>query len=317
MCLINKCNTYIKQLLKQDVLVRKLTTKEMGKIPLTVNSNYDFYHSVLFGQEVLMLIVKDTDAMTPLQMEKHKEWVAKALGGVVVMVMESLPSYNAHRLMQRRVNFIVPGKQMFIPELLLDVRREAAQQRVVKVIPPMAQVMLLWQLERGGLEGLTTREVADCIGVTQPTMYRSMNWLSEHELLQLRSEKEKKVHFTTTGAELWEMVLKVCVSPIERVLFTDDEVEGIKAGEEALSELSMLNGEGVKTRAMTREQMKTAGLSVDARYGEHRIEVWRYDPKILAEGDVVDALSLYLAMKDSQDDRVQIELDQLIGGMPW
>ena len=42
------------------------------------------------------------------------------------------------------------------------------------------------------------------------------------------------------------------------------------------------------------------------------IEGWRYDPTTLATGDCVDRLSLYLALRDTADERVRKELRTLL-----
>ena len=47
------------------------------------------------------------------------------------------------------------------------------------------------------------------------------------------------------------------------------------------------------------------------------IEVWKYDPALLSETGVVDKLSLYLLLKDYEDERVQIELDNMIKDIAW
>ena len=47
------------------------------------------------------------------------------------------------------------------------------------------------------------------------------------------------------------------------------------------------------------------------------IEVWRYNPMLLAKSNVVDPLSLYLSLKTNEDERVRIELKNLINNVKW
>ena len=51
--------------------------------------------------------------------------------------------------------------------------------------------------------------------------------------------------------------------------------------------------------------------------GSFALEIWNYAPILLAKGDAVDRLSLYLSMKDHADERIQIALENLIEDMPW
>ncbi len=42
------------------------------------------------------------------------------------------------------------------------------------------------------------------------------------------------------------------------------------------------------------------------------VELWRYDPRKLADGACVDMLSLALALNDSRDERVQEDLEEML-----
>ena len=47
------------------------------------------------------------------------------------------------------------------------------------------------------------------------------------------------------------------------------------------------------------------------------IEEWKYDPGLLAKDGIVDPLSLYLSLKDIQDERIEIALEQIIEKYIW
>lgn len=317
MKLVENYKADIARFLKQETTLVKPDSKELRTIPLVISSNYDFYFTELFGHKIVLLFVKYCDELTPMQIEKHTQIISTTLNVVAVVVFESLASYNVARLADRQVNFVVPGKQIFIPEIMISIRKEPTVQREVKVIPPTAQVLILWQLERGGLEGKTTLEIAKLLGATQATMYRAISWLTKKELVQMRGEKEKVLHFCSQGYELWMKAKEVCASPVERVVYTDSTIDGVKSGTEALAELTMLNHDGKRVIALTKAEVKSSGILVDARYGDTCIEIWRYSPQTLAKNGCVDPLSLYLAMASHEDDRIQIELEHLIENMIW
>jgi hypothetical protein len=46
--------------------------------------------------------------------------------------------------------------------------------------------------------------------------------------------------------------------------------------------------------------------------GKCRVELWKYNPALLAKGGMVDALSLSLCYKDSDDERVVGEIKSLV-----
>jgi hypothetical protein len=47
------------------------------------------------------------------------------------------------------------------------------------------------------------------------------------------------------------------------------------------------------------------------------IEVWGYDPELFAVGGIVDPWSLYLSLKDHQNERVEAALEEMIRGIQW
>jgi hypothetical protein len=56
---------------------------------------------------------------------------------------------------------------------------------------------------------------------------------------------------------------------------------------------------------------------INKEYGTNVVEVWRYDPRLLSKTETVDKLSLYLSLKDNEDERVQIELENLMNEIQW
>jgi len=47
------------------------------------------------------------------------------------------------------------------------------------------------------------------------------------------------------------------------------------------------------------------------------VEVWSYDPLILAGDDFVDRLSLYLSLRETSDERIEAALNELLETLPW
>ena len=50
---------------------------------------------------------------------------------------------------------------------------------------------------------------------------------------------------------------------------------------------------------------------------DYTIEVWRYDPGLLAFNGFIDPLSLYIVFKDSEDERIQKALEQILKTYLW
>ena len=51
--------------------------------------------------------------------------------------------------------------------------------------------------------------------------------------------------------------------------------------------------------------------------GAVEVEVWNQDPGILGSNGSVDPLSLYLSLRKTDDERIQIALDELMRKIQW
>lgn len=63
-------------------------------------------------------------------------------------------------------------------------------------------------------------------------------------------------------------------------------------------------------------------MNANEQNGPYCLEVWKYDPLPLVERlandqQVVDPLSLYLSLKDMQDERIQLALEQITNKYIW
>ena len=95
------------------------------------------------------------------------------------------------------------------------------------------------------------------------------------------------------------------------------------AGISALSLRTMIAADRLPSYALTLAGFQEAvekGACTGCRDAESataRIEVWSYEPRLLGDEQMVDPLSLYLSLRDSPDERIQQQLEQLIEGVKW
>ena len=75
-----------------------------------------------------------------------------ALGSNVAFVFLALPTFDRKRLIQRRIPFLVPGRQTYLPVALIDLREKAkGGQRLLdepkERLSAPAQVLVLYHLQ--------------------------------------------------------------------------------------------------------------------------------------------------------------------------
>lgn len=310
---------YIRSVLDEKVTLSPLEKHLSDAIPIAITQNFKLYKGELLGHAVIFALTNDGNDMSPALLKRTFNLIENKCGCPVILVTDNIASYNIGRLTAQRSNFIVPKKQMFIPSLLVDLKKTKASGTDIKeTIPPIAQCLVLYHLEVKSIDRYEAKDLMEIFPVSYATINRALRWLSEKGLVSLEGKKTKEIRLVYHGKELWEMAMPLLVSPVEKTVYCDSIPEtGLMCGINALSEYTMINREYQDMFAVGKVDMHQSNISTDREYGAHRIEVWKYAPKMLSHTGTVDKLSLYLSLKDNEDERVQIELDNLINEIKW
>ena len=268
---------------------------------------------------VTIAIPTEQDSISPMQLAKHQTKMMEAFHHPVIFALETVASYKIARLTRAKVNFIVPGKIIFIPSMLTILREmQNTAKEMPEKMPPVAQMLVLYHLETREIDGLTASQIAELTGLAYPTINVALRWLVNNEIITLVGSKLKHVQITMSRAELWNKSLPLMSSPIERILFTDTKPEGsLMSGETAMGHYTMLAEPATPIVAVDKTTAKENAALMNREYGGIKVEVWKYSPALLSEDEWADRLSLYLSMKDSEDERIQMECDTLIEEMKW
>ena len=316
---ISNLSTYITEITNTKSEIRPLTIREKNKIPLTVTGVYDLLGGEIMGIGVTFALEKDSNQQTPAQIGKQMNVIQRVTRQYAVYVAKYMLPYNVKRLTSHHVNFIIPGKQMFIPSLLIDIKKPVTSGvDLTNNISPFTQVFLLCHLEKERMDGLTAKDISRKFAVSYATANRTVRWLTEKGLSETNGSRENRITFTLHGKELWKKSLPYLVTPILKTIKTNTKFDnGLVSGVMALSEFTMLNPSQNRCYAIGRDTFNSIDKQKLDQYGDDIVEVWKYDPNLLGENGVVDKLSLYLSLKDNQDERIQIELEHLIDNVTW
>ena len=318
--IINRTAEYIKLLTGIAPVIEALDKKQL-RLPLVVTAGFSFYVTRLFGERMVLIIMQEGEESTPARMQIQADHIRNALDvHVVAFVMDKAASYNVQRMIQRRINFIIPGKQLYLPDLLMDLGRDSNKSDYEvesNEIPASAQLLLLYHLQKERLDGKHGEDLAKILSVSPASITRALKWLCVRGLAKYEGGKYKVLIFLYERKELWDKVYPFLSSPVLRVVYTDEPIPGIICGQNALAEYGMLVEANHMITAIGKSQYRTVKSKTDPRYGENRIEVWKYAPEIMSEGGFVDKLSLYLSMRDDVDERTQKELRILLEEIKW
>jgi hypothetical protein len=142
----------------------------------------------------------------------------------------------------------------------------------------------------------------------------------------VRDGRARPLEFALRGRELWDQVLRFLSPPDLMQHWVQWERPGrpaLLAGMSALSRLSTIQDAPKSTYAISRRGYQSVleqGILHECPGRDEAnvlVEVWRYDPQRLANGEMVDPLSLYLSLRDSPDERVQQQLQRILEGIEW
>jgi hypothetical protein len=314
--LIDKASLYINEYVSVDASFVPMKKSLLDELPMSVSEDFELYEGSILDHHVVLACIDDAGFMAPLQLYKKISLLEQKLNALVILVAEKVVSYKVTRLTKYRINFIIPYKQMFLPSLLMSFRKETANE-LPEHITPITQMLILYHLEVEAIHGMDTHSLAERLRVSYSSMNRAVRWLYERGLITLTNEKVKLIDVSETKKDLWEKVLPLLENPIEEIVFTDSKLNALQAGINALSEYTMINREQHECYALTRAELNSLQVPTDKRFGNNVVQIWRYSPSLLSGTNTVDKLSLYLSLKDSDDERIQIELDNLIKEIPW
>jgi hypothetical protein len=319
---MNHLKKYLKDILDIDILVSPMEKQVYQKLPMYITAAYNAYETSIYGQQICLLFAKDMEnSPPPDQLAKQMAFITKQTGLPVAFVFNKMVSYNLKRLVQKRVNFIIPGKQLFIPALMMNLRKMPEKLPIkTELLTPVAQFLLLYHLQRELLNGFTVQQLAGKFAQTYLTINRAVRNLKELGLCNPVGGKEKQLQFTERGKNLWTKAQDFLQIPAERIVFTNEiiDLKQVYASNiNALAHYTMLNDETKRHYAIDKKDVQTVNVEINKYVGDNSIEVWRYNPKPLSNNKFVDKLSLYLLLKDDANERIQGELEQMINGIQW
>jgi hypothetical protein len=299
-----------------------------GNLPPVLRERYKFAQAELLGLRALLIIDSNPEEQPPATVRKHMDMLQARQQADPIYVRAQVTAYNRKRLIEQKVPFIVPGNQMYLPMLAIDLREHFRRIREeAPTFSPSTQVVVLHALLRDAGEVLIPAEMAPRLGYSAMTMTRAFDQLEAANLAEVTVRgRERCLRFVGGRKEIWEKALPFLRSPVSKRLFIRraSGLEGaMRAGLTALARFSMLAPPEYTTYALSREDWKA--LRQRHKINEvpvqdpdaSEVEVWWYPPALFAEDGIVDPLSLYLSMKEDHDERTETVLEEMMEKFKW
>lgn len=297
-----------------------------SRIPIFLKNIYKVYKMKILGIQCTLLEIRG-EAPGVDAIKKHINTVREITGDPIVLYFKEISRYRRKSLIQNRISFIIEDGQMFLPFLGLALENvDDGVQETIKSFTPSGQVAFLYFLYNKEAT-VNATEFSELFDWTPMTSSRALNELYKANLLTYKiggKTGRSKYYSRISDPDYFENGKELLNSPIKRLLYVRKEPEGsLKAGLEALSELSMVNPPGYKVRALHGAGLNMKELeiveNIDIIKDENLLElqIWDYDPKLFANKGIVDKASLFSSLKNENDERIEQALEEALREEAW
>ena len=143
MPLLDRTLQYLRETLGLPVAKLDGHLEIANRLPVMLSNVYELQLLSIYGHPVLLVLDVGGDR-SPKRIERDVTTYRQHVRDVIY-VTASITSYDRKRLIERRLAFIVPDNQVFMPELGLVLREYARRDHrgPVEKMSPSAQAMLL------------------------------------------------------------------------------------------------------------------------------------------------------------------------------
>lgn len=301
---------------------------ETKGLPFFLQDTYEFFAVQILETKCVVMACRHNEEPTPATIRKHLEVVKGKWEGEVIFLAPTVRSYNRKRLIEQKTPFVVPGNQMYLPDLRIDLREHFRKTRARDVLfSPSTQILVLRALIKGTESEGTPAQLAKQLGYASMTLTRALNELESAGVGEIaKVGRERILRFQMNKKELWEKAHPFLRSPAQKSIWIRgrrNDWPVAEAGLSALSRYSMLaapeqpifaiGAADWKRVRKDRECVELPAAESDACL----LEIWSYPPLLLAENGTVDRFSLFLSLRDRTDERIESALQEMMGAVQW
>lgn len=322
--------TSLKRYLKETLDIDARPKQWLGTVnlPIFLRNMYAFFEVRILETPCMVMATKDKTEQTPATIQKHMLQVRKKWQDEVIYVQQKMTAYNRKRLIQHKIPFVIPLNQMYLPFLGIDLREHFKNIRETEAsFSPSTQVVVLYYLSQNGQLRLTPKKLANELGYSIMMMTRALDELNGAGLGTIAMEgRERVLRFNRDKKQVWETALERLRSPVKKRFWVkafSNKPFGLRAGLSALAHYSNLAEPANPVLALEGKQWKKVHNTDDvmildiAESNASELEVWSYSPKLFGEKGVVDRFSLFLSMREDNDERVQSSLKGMMEQVEW
>lgn len=327
-----RLESYLARTLHCDV--RLESWNGTGRLPAFLARRYGYYTGTFKALKCLFAVDPSVDGATPAELGKHLASIAREFKGPVVYAPAHLDATRRSRLVAAGIPFVVPGNQLYLPQLAVDLREHfrARPMRSADQLSPIAQALLFYGIMfRSELKvdrsNRNPSRLAAGLGYSAMSLGRAFDELAAAGLATVEKRgRSKTISFDPDGRSVIDRARTLLRNPVRSRRYVDSlvKVPPMKiAGEAALADLTGLSPPQLPTYAIHADDwtdVSSAGGIVnvdDPQEASSVLELWYYNPEVLSEDATVDPLSLYAQFWDDPNERLAEAAGEALEHVSW
>lgn len=297
-----------------------------GNLPMYLIDHYQMFQLRLATNTYILVRPKELIKINTMILKKQITQIQRYTNLSPVLIIDNLRLSQRNALIQSGIAFIVPEKQLYIPQFAMNLTEtETAIEEYGEQFAVATQVVFSYLL-LNQIKETNAHQLSETLHYSVAAINRALKELCYRKLLHTVGNGTRKQYTIPNGKEFWEQGKEYLFDPVKsrRYVTMDFGHQGfLMSNDLALSRLSFLNGGYINYYASTAQDFKKIDKAYYLNeydifdYNYAVIEIFRYDPKLLAHGNYIDVISLYAQFKDSVDERVQIEIESLVNEVLW
>lgn len=297
-------------------------------LPIYMSARRTFYE-MKDGEAIFLLVkVSDSEKFGVISYEKQRDKYEDKTNMPVAFWFEDVTRSQRDSLVRHHVSFVSNDNQLYLPFLGMALHNAFKKKANIKSekMMPATQCLFLFLAYKCKDKKVMKKQAAEYLGVTQTTITRASAQLKEMGLIrQENSGKECYMWTEECGYDLFLKAKKYLINPVRRS-YTVKINEGLQklplAGESALAEYSMMNPPEIVSLAIDKALVNEYELkNAEERWEDEdtlaKLELWKYSPVKFSKSGLVDPISLYMTLAETQDERIEGAIEQMMEEYEW
>lgn len=282
---------------------------------------YEIQPISLDGVKVLFITPRETLSNVKA-LKKHLEKMQSLSGCFVSLLLNDISETRKKSFLENHIPFVVTNNQIYLPFMAIYLQeKNKTIIEAVSQLTPAAQLVFINFFKQNS-EALAVASFAKKLQFSEMSTTRALRQLVATGLFEIKKGTITNSNLLVTKVkdkeELFNKIEPYLINPVKNFFYIDKEElnnkELLPSGETYLSMFSMLGKEELDTWAFYGNftDFKTATNELTDISKQAKIEIWKYNPKLVCLEETNDSISVYLSLKNSTDARISKENKKLI-----